>query len=375
MSGGTRCNLTQSTDARGIVEAFGRPGKFLHSALACLGPEKVVEFFHQAGVPTKVESTGKIFPASDRAIDVRNALLREVESHPSIELKTGVAVSGIRQAEGGFSVRHGQRETIAKSVILTTGGKSYPGCGTVGEGYRWAEEFGHHIVPPVPALTPIVTPQQWVKELSGITVPSVNFGVFEEDRISRLSDGNFKKLAVSSARGSLLFTHFGFSGPAALNVSREISRCQSPSLKIVIDFLPGIRSQDLHAELTLQENVRKQARTLFQDRLPDRLAQSLVSLAGLERGQNLAETGRAQKESLVEKIKHCVVDVEGTRGFKKAEVTAGGVCLKEVNSQTLESKLCRGLFFAGEILDLDGPIGGYNFQAAFSTGYLAGLHA
>lgn len=372
MSGGTRCNLTQNTDERGIVDAFGRKGKFLYPALSRLGPKAVVAWFEQHGVPTKIEPTGKIFPRSDRALDVRNALLTAVESLPTVELKTNSPVESIRRLEDRFLVNTANSRFESRTVVIASGGKSYPGCGTTGDGYAWARDLGHTIVDPIPALTPIVCPAAWVKELKGITMPDIRLGVFAADQTQRISEKNFERLALGSFRGSLLFTHFGLSGPAAMNVSKHLFTRPARELCLVVDFLPDLTVADLESRLTDAENRKRTARSLLQNFLPANLLQQLLMQVGIDSGQNLAETRKNDLKCLIDRLKRCELEIEGTRGFKKAEVTSGGVSLQEVNSQTMESRPCPGLFLAGEILDLDGPIGGFNFQSAFSTGYLAG---
>ncbi len=372
MSGGTRCNITQNTDARGIVAAFGRNGKFLHSALSQLAPADVVQWVENEGVETKIESTGKVFPASDRAIDVRNAILRRVERCSSVDLVTQVSVTSIEKIELGFCVRAGAKKWTATKVIVTTGGKSYPGCGTIGEGYDWAKNFGHTIVDTVPALTPIVTTEQWVKDLKGITVEDCRLGVFDCSDVPRLSEKNFEKLSFAARRSSLLFTHFGLSGPAALDVSKQIAYRVTENPVVVVDFLPDTTHGTLQSKLDEPATQRKQIGNLFAGALPSRLFDSLLEIEKIDPKKRVAEASHFEIRQLISRVKRCVILVEGTRGYKKAEVTAGGVHLKEVDSRTMESKICEGLFFAGEVLDLDGLIGGYNFQSAFCTGYVAG---
>jgi predicted Rossmann fold flavoprotein len=374
MSGGTRCNLTQATDEKGIVEAFGANGRFLHSALSRLSPQDVVAWFESHGVQTKKEPSGKIFPVSDRSLDVRNALERKVLSFENVVLKCGSPVHRVEKKNGHFQVQLGGETIASKKLVVTTGGKSYPECGTTGDGYQWALEFGHTLVEPVPALTPIVISQQWVKELKGVTIEDVRLGVFEPHCVDRISEKNFEKLSLGSSRNSVLFTHFGLSGPAALDVSKRISTRKSESLVLVVDLLPQITVEELLNRLNAKDNGKKFPRSVLMPELPARLVKSVIDRLQIDESTKLAEIKKETKLSLVDSLKRCEIQVEGTRGFKKAEVTAGGVKLKEVNSQSMESRLCEGLFFAGEILDLDGPIGGYNFQSAFCTGNLAGLN-
>lgn len=365
MSGGTRCNLTQNTDRRGIVDAFGKPGRFLHSALAALGPAELVALVEAEGVATKVEPTGKIFPVSDKAADIQQAFMRRLSRSGAV-LASDEPVVGIERYDHGFRVMTVGKRYQARKLILTTGGMSYPGSGTTGDGYAWAAALGHSIVPPRPALTPIATHCEWVRKLQGITIPDAGLSIVEPKSSSK---------PLKQDRGSLLLAHFGLSGPLALDASRVVSGHARPSeLMVLLDFLPNEIEAALDETLKQAslDKGRHRLSSLFTDRLPLRLVEALLVQAGQQPDRKAAELSRGDRQRIGESIKRQPIPVAGTLGFKKAEVTAGGVSLDEVNSKSMESKLVPGLFFAGEILDLDGPIGGYNFQAAFSTGYLAG---
>ncbi|OAI54527.1 hypothetical protein AYO44_14790 [Planctomycetaceae bacterium SCGC AG-212-F19] len=365
MSGGTRCNITHATDNRGIVDAYGPPGKFLHSALAALSVSDTVALFEAEGVATKVEDTGKVFPVSNKASEVLAALLRRLH-RSGTTLALGEPLRELRLAEAVFALVTPQRTIGAEHVVLTVGGQSYPGSGTTGDGYAIATQFGHTIVAPRPALTPITVAAPWVPPLRGITLPDVGVRVVEGDR------------ELARRRGSLLFAHFGLSGPVALDVSRAVSRHPQPEkLHLEIDLMPTVADAELD-EFLRQESLASGRRLLavvLGERLPRRLSETVLVLARLPADRKAAALSRPERVRLVEAVKRLRSPVTGTLGFAKAEVTAGGVALAEVDSRTMQSKKQSGLFIAGELLDLDGPIGGYNFQAAFSTGWLAGGHA
>jgi predicted Rossmann fold flavoprotein len=365
MSGGTRCNITHDCDARGIVAAFGPNGKFLHSALAALGPRETVSLFEEEGVATKVEDTGKVFPVSDRALDVLDALLRRLK-RTTATLAVGEPVKELHAVpEGGFRVVTPLRTATATNVLVTTGGKSYPGCGTTGDGYAFATQFGHTIVPTRPALVPLTVQPAWVGELRGITLPDVQLKVLKDN----------KPLAVR--RGSMLFAHFGLTGPAPLDVSRAVSGHAKPaSLVLEMDLLPGEAEPafDEFVRVETAANGKKQLAVVLADKLPRRVCDQLLSLAELPLDRKAAALSKAERQRLVAGVKRLRLPLRGTLGFEKAEVTAGGVRLDEVDSRTMRSKRQPGLYFAGEVLDLDGWIGGYNFQSAWSTGWLAGRH-
>jgi predicted Rossmann fold flavoprotein len=365
MSGGTRCNLTHATDERGIVAAFGPPGRFLHSALAAFGVRRTIDFFEGEGVATKVEATGKVFPVSNKAVDVLEALLRRLRQSGA----TLVAEEPLRELEPaaeGFRLVTPARVLTAGRVLVTTGGQSYPGSGTTGDGYGWATSLGHTIIPPRPALTPITVTDEWVSDLRGITVPDAGVRVIDGGRV------------LASGRGSMLFAHFGLSGPVILDLSRVVSGHSEPRrLALELDLLPATPEPALDEHLRVESSAagKKQLAAVLAAHLPRRLCETLLVLAGLPADRRAAALPRADRARLVAAAKRLRVGVRGTLGFGRAEVTAGGVALDEVDSRTLQSKRVAGLYIAGELLDLDGPIGGYNFQAAWSTGWLAGLSA
>ncbi|HUY90161.1 MAG TPA: NAD(P)/FAD-dependent oxidoreductase [Pirellulales bacterium] len=384
MSGGTRCNLTHAADRRGIVQEFGDQGRFLHSALAALSPQDLVELFEREGVATKIEpDTGKVFPASDKAADVLDALLARLRRSGCTLALEEPLVAFERAGEKGFRLTTSKRTLTAEKVLITTGGQSYPGSGTSGDAYAWAAAFGHTIVPPRPALTPITTDAAWVRELQGVTIPDVFVRVVETkpeeqpETSPAKGAGRAKRRGrgfLAERRGSFLFTHFGLSGPVVLDVSRVVSGHRQPrSLVLQCDFLPQIGEAELEERIKQEAAAagKKQLGGLLASLLPRRLTDALLAQLDLPPERKLAELSRADRARFVAAIKRQPIAVSGTRGFKKAEVTAGGVALDEVDSRTMQSLKAPNLYFAGEVLDLDGPIGGYNFQAAFCTGWLA----
>ncbi|HEV3142991.1 MAG TPA: NAD(P)/FAD-dependent oxidoreductase [Gemmataceae bacterium] len=362
MSGGTRCNITHATDNRGIVEAYGPPGKFLHSPLAALSVQDTVALFEAEGVATKIEETGKVFPVSNKALDVLNALLRRLDRSRAT-LALAEPLQQLQRTGGGFALTTPKRTITAAKVIITTGGKSYPGSGTTGDGYTFAAQFGHTIIPPRPALVPVRVNVPWVADLRGITLPDVAVQVLESSTI------------LANQRGSLLFAHFGLSGPVILDISRAISGHTNPeTLQLELDFLPAMQEPEFD-EFLRHESLaagKKHLAVVLAEQLPRRLCDLLLTLCGLATERRAAALSRAERTRITANVKHLRLPVTGTLGFEKAEVTAGGVSLDEVDSRSMQSKLVPNLFLAGEVLDLDGPIGGYNFQAAWSTGWLAG---
>jgi predicted Rossmann fold flavoprotein len=396
MSGGTRCNLTnarglrrlevvsgpidpafdhrQSLGARSIQQAFGPGGAFLGPALKALGVEQTIALFEQQGVATKIEATGKVFPVSDRATDVLDALLRRLERSGAL-LRCACPASrivpwgdGEGDGEGeadGFELALPDATIRVGRVVVAVGGQSYPGCGTTGDGYGWARQFGHTIVAPHPALVPLRVEADWVPALKGLTLADVRAMVQR-----RSSPGP----ALAERRESLLFAHFGLSGPAILDVSRAVARHDAPDpLDLVLDLAPAEAAEALDRALQAAcRTGRRSVAALVAERLPRRLAEALLAAAGIPPDRMGPDLSRDERRRLIAALKGLRLPIAGTLGFAKAEVTSGGVALDEVDPNTLESRRRRGLHFIGEVLDLDGLIGGYNFQAAWSTGWLAG---
>ncbi|WP_435006606.1 NAD(P)/FAD-dependent oxidoreductase [Tundrisphaera lichenicola] len=384
MSGGTRCNLTnarglrdlrvisgpidplynpeEARGARSIQQAFGEGGKFLGPSLRSLSVERTVEMFESEGVVTKIEGNGKIFPASDRASDVVDALVRRLHRSKA-ELRTSTPVLDVTALDNGFEIRLPDGFARARKVIVAVGGQSFPGCGTCGDGYAIARKYGHTIVEPRPALVPIRVEPTWVPTLKGLTMPDVTASI-------RSGEGP----TLLERREALLFAHFGLTGPSILDVSRAVARHQGPGrLDLVLDLSPDTRAEELDQYFQAAGRSGRRAVTgLMPECLPRRLAEAVMIHSQVPVDRMGPDLSREERKRLVGAIKGLRLPVTGTLGFAKAEVTSGGVALDEVEPKTLESRAQPGLHFIGEVLDLDGLIGGYNFQAAWSTGWLAG---
>lgn len=373
MSGGTRCNLTQNTDARGITKAFGKAGRFLQPSVGGFPPDAVVEMFSRLGVPTKIESTGKIFPQSDRALHVRDALHQQAVDC-GVQLRRDCPVRGIAHQNHQWNVSLDEETLTCDRLIITSGGKSWPGCGTTGDAYDWLRRLGHTIVPPRPALVPLVGGFPWTHDLSGITLDNV------VATVRPVGKGKGKK-ELAQRESSWLFTHFGFSGPAAMDVSGAITAARSfGDVRLTVDLVPSISHEQLQQQFQQREGEagKRRLSTLLSESLPKRVIDAVVGSVGDQRltpQTTLAELSSKSAHKLAEQLKRLELPISGTKGFEKAEVTAGGVALNEVDSKTMASRLADGLYIAGEVLDVDGPIGGFNFQAAFSTGRAAAIAA
>jgi predicted Rossmann fold flavoprotein len=358
LSGGGRCNVTNLKVCEKDY-CSGEP-RTMRNILRAFPPEKTLEFFKAAGVGMVLEEGTKYFPEEQSAKVVLQALL-QASGRAGVVIEKGKKVKKVSREDGLFRVTGESFQYLAKALVIATGGLSYPGTGSDGSGYALAESVGHTIIPTMPALTPLTTEDPDWRSLAGITLPT---------ELSILADG--KKVARSE--GALLFTHVGFSGPAVLDISGPWLRCNEKQKKLAVNFLPARREADHLAEwarLVAAHADRSWKRSLAQC-FPERLAEVLLKKSGIAPGMRLDQTSKKDREAFVRSLFRFPVAVTGWQGYEKAEVTAGGVDLKEVDAKTLESKRCPGLFFAGEVLDVDGRIGGFNFQWAWASGTVVG---
>lgn len=363
MSGGTRCNVTNAAVSE---RDFNTPsGPFVRTVLKQFPPDTARAFFEKEGVELKLEPTGKYFPASDSATDVLAGLLRAVES-AGVVLHRESLVGGAEPSEGGLVVETSTGKVDAAAVVLATGGLSYPETGSDGVGYRIARQLGHSIIRQSAALSPLIAAPAVHSSLAGITVDA-GLRVVSHSK------------TVATRRGSFLFTHNGYSGPAALDISRHWERTswEDRDAEVRVTFVPEKTPAELedHVLAEARRAPRRHVANLLAEFMPLRLAEVLMSSAKVPAGTMLTSLGRDARRALVRTVTDLRLPVTGLAGFGKAEVTAGGVPLGEVRARDMSSKLVAGLYFAGEILDVDGYIGGYNFQWAWSSGWVAGAAA
>ncbi len=363
ISGGGRCNVTTTRSGKDLERQYGeRRGRFLRHALHTLRPVDVIEHFQGLGVPLREEDLEKIFPVSQKARDVLDALLRDCRDRGA-QLVTEAPVQSVRRTEDGFLVSTPRGAWRAESVVLATGGLSYPKTGATGDGYAFARAFGHTITGTVPALAPLSVQEPWVRELQGIVLHDVEIAALDaEGRV------------VNRRTRPILFTHKGLSGPAPMDLAGDIEERRGGLVRF--DFAPSRTQEQLEAEWLEAARLhgKRQAASLLPASLPERVRTALCALAGCG-DATLANLDRGARQRLLRVVKDLRVRCERSLGFDHAEVTRGGVSLDEVDPKTMESRLQKGLFLCGEILDVDGPIGGFNFQAAFGTGRLAGRNA
>lgn len=365
ISGGGRCNLTTTRLGSDLEAQYGLPrGRFLRHALRSFPPTALREFIEAAGVPLQEEDLEKLFPVSQQARDVVDALLR-LAQQAGVVLQTGCALRDLAATAGGFEVRSDAGGIAASSVVLATGGLSYSKTGATGDGYPICRAFGHTITATYPALAPLQVATPWVTALQGIVLQDVDLAVV---------DAQGRELR--RRRRPILFTHRGLSGPGPMDLSGDVEE-QRGAAVLVFDFAPETTREQLEQQwLALgASHGNRRVESVLPAHLPERVRATLVALAGVEATTTLANFAKPARRALLDAVKGLRLPVRKSLGYDHAEVTRGGVALAEVDARTMQSKLQPGLYLCGELLDVDGPIGGFNFQAAFATGRLAGLHA
>ena len=367
ITGNGRCNVTNMTEIRSYPEHFFGNGKFLYKALNAFSPRDLADFLESRGILLKEEEGGRLFPASDKAQDILNALFARAE-------ELGVA---FHENEPVVDIRRDADGKIAKVVtlrtsydvdacVLCTGGSSYPGTGSTGDGYLLAARLGHTIVPVRPALAPIDIDPTAVASVQGVSLRDVRVRAF------------FRAQELASLDGDVLFTHFGLTGPAVLGISRFLPTDEKPyernQIRISIDLWPEMSYETAREQMIalLAENQNRKLANVLKKFGPDSLIRLLMERVSIPEDIFCHELKKEMRDHLTTLMKDYSFYVSRAPSFTKAMVTAGGVSLKEVDPKTMQSKLVPGLFFAGEVLDVDGDTGGYNLQAAFSTGHVAG---
>ena len=367
LSGKGRCNITNIVSLDEFIAKFGRQGEFLRSAFSNFFNQDLIDFFKAKGLELKIERQGRVFPVTDRAasvIEVLNKCLLESK----VKVLYNKRVSAIKKEEGLFQlfIEDG-RQLSAKKTILATGGGSFGFTGSTGDGFAIAKKLGHTIVALRPGLVPLKTAETWVKELKGLTLKNIRL-VFKS-----------KGKRIISNTGELLFTHFGVSGPLVLDLSEPALGllAQNGELILEIDLKPGLTPKQLEGRLLREFEIagKKSIRNVLKDMLPLRLIDVFINLLGLEKEERANQLTKEKRRAIVHLFKSFGLRITGSLPLEEAMVTCGGVSTKEINPRTMESRLVQGLYFAGEIIDLSAPSGGYNLQQAFSTGYLAGREA
>jgi len=367
MTGGGRCNLTHvEKNIREFCGKFGKEGDFLLSPFSVFGTKETMEFFEDNGVELKNEN-GKVFPASEKAKDILNVLVSLLKKY-KVEVLFSSEVREINKKGKSISfvsLMNG-KEIEANQYILSSGGRSYPATGSSGDSFIWAKRLGHDIVDTKPALTPIETKEQWTKTLQGISLDDVSVSLICNQKVEK------------EGRGEILFTHFGFSGPLILDMSRTIGDLlEKGKVKMMIDLFPGknIEQLDKFIISVFNKNRKKHILKFLNDFFPEKLSAFILNFSSIPSDRKSNDITKEERMRLIRFMKKIEVNITGLLGFDKAMATHGGVSLKTIDSKTMKSKLINNLYFAGEAINLDGPCGGYNLQMCWTTGYVAGQNA
>lgn len=365
ITGKGRCNITNAADVPEIIRNIHGNGAFLNSSMRAFDNQDVMEFFRQQGVPVKVERGNRVFPVSDKAQDVVDAMVHRLhELDVRIELEMPVAdillqegrVAGVRTKSGAHYK--------ADAVILAVGGASYPGTGSTGDGYEMAKKLGHTVVSLRPSLVPLETEEEWVKDVQGLSLRNV--------RATLLAGGE----KVQEMFGEMMFTHFGVTGPIILSMSRRAAKClaEGKFVELELNLKPALTPEKLDARIQrdFEQHICKSLKNGLLDLLPHKLIEPVLDCAYLDPEKPVHQVTAEERHRLAETLQHLTLTITKTRPLAEAIVTAGGVSVREINPKTMESKLVPGLYFAGEVVDVDAYTGGYNLQAAFSMGNAAG---
>lgn len=368
ITGKGRCNVTNDADFDEFMKNIPQNSKFFYSAFSSFSNNDLVQLLEQLGLKTKVERGGRVFPQSDKSSDVIKALDKYLKMYKA-EVLLNTRVMAVQQSEGsvsGVKVQNGEILECS-SVIICTGGVSYPQTGSTGDGYDMAKKAGHTVNTLVPSLVPLVAKDAFIKDLQGLSLKNV--------KITALADGK----QVYEDFGEMLFTHYGLSGPIILSASFYVSDHlkKKNAIAVKIDLKPALSEEELDKRIIrdFEKNTNKQFKNSLDELLPQKLIPVIIALTGIDEAKEIHQITKEERKSLVKLLKGLIVNVEGTRPIEEAIVTSGGINLKEINPKTMESKLIKGLYFAGEVIDLDAFTGGFNLQIAFSTGYVAGMNA
>ncbi len=367
ITGKGRCNITNAADIEDLFTAVISNPKFLYSGFYSFTNQQVIDFFEELGVKTKIERGERVFPVSDHSSDVIAAFSRELKSlGVSVSLHTEVKELLCEQDKVCGVLLTNGKKMKADAVIVATGGISYPSTGSTGDGYRFAREAGHKVTELLPSLVPMEVRQWYAKELQGLSLRNIEI---------RITDGK-KKLYEEF--GEMLFTHYGVTGPVILSASSVVGKTlRKKELTLHIDLKPALSEEQLDKRILREfdANHNKQYKNSIDSLFPAKLKPVMIELSEIEPEKKVNEITKEERQRLVHLIKDFTMTLTGLRGYNEAIITKGGVSVKEIDPGTMESKKMKGLYFAGEVLDLDAVTGGYNLQIAWSTGYLAGINA
>lgn len=362
ITGKGRCNVTNNCTREEFLENVTKNGRFLYAALSAFSCEDTINLFESLGVPLKTERGRRVFPISDKAIDVVNAMRSYSSGAKVIHHK----VNGIKQTEDGYTVTAGKKEYGFDRVIIATGGRSYPLTGSDGSGYKLAMKLGHSITELIPSLIPLTSHSPLCRDMQGLSLKNVKISIKDEaDKV------------LYSDFGEMMFAHFGVTGPTVLSASAHIRDYDITTLKLCIDLKPALDEKTLDARLLsdFSKNANKDLVNALGDLLPSKMIEPFIALSGIDGRKKVNSITKEERRAMLTTLKSFEIALDGYRPIDEAIITSGGVEVKEITPKTMESRLVPGLFFAGEVIDVDAYTGGYNLQIAFSTGYLAGKSA
>ena len=364
ITGKGRCNITnKENNPREFINEFGKNGKFLFSAFSRFGVEETINFFEKLNLKTKIERGGRVFPVSDRSQDVLEALINYLNKS-NVKIKLNSEVKEIIKQDNKIEkiILANNEEIIANKFIISTGGKSYSKIGSTGDGYKLAKKLGHTITNLSPSLVPIIVKEKIVKELEGLSLKNVEISVYKESK------------KIDSRFGEAIFTADGMSGPIIIDMSKKIGTELPGNLEIKIDFKPAL--DFLKLDQRIQEDFRKDCKKMFKNSLdnllPQKLIPVIIKLSKINPDKKSGFITKEERKKLLHLLKEFTLGVKSLADYEKAIITSGGIKLNEIDQKTMKSKLIDNLYFAGEILDIDGPTGGYNLQICWTTGYIAG---
>mgnify|MGYP004650545547 CR=1 FL=1 len=363
ITGKGRCNVTNNSDIQEHMKNIPTNPRFMYSAFSVFDAYNTMDFFEEIGVPLKTERGNRVFPVSDNANDIADSMVKEMK-------KSGVKIINKRvtkliiENNTCIGVKAGNDEYYAKSILIACGGKSYQNTGSTGDGYTLAESAGHTITEIKPSLVPLVSPDKYCSEMMGLSLRNVTLNLYDRDKL------------IFSELGEMLFTHFGMSGPLVLSASSHIREMSPERYKVLIDLKPALSPEQLDARIQrdFAENLNRDFVNGIRKLLPAKLIPVAVRLSGISPEQKVNSITKEQRHKFGQLIKAFPVRISGFRPVNEAIITSGGVSVKEINPKTMESKLISGLFFAGEVIDVDAYTGGFNLQIAFSTAYTAVLY-
>lgn len=362
ITGKGRCNVTNNCTREEFLENVTKNSRFLYAALSVFSCEDTISFFESMGVSLKTERGRRVFPESDKAIDIVNALREYSSGARVIHHK----VSAIEHCDGKFTVTAGGKSHIFDKVIIATGGKSYPLTGSDGSGYKLAMKLGHSVTELIPSLIPLTSHSPLCRDMQGLSLKNVKISIKDEaDRV------------LYSDFGEMMFAHFGVTGPVILSASAHIRDYDITTLKLCIDLKPALDEKTLDARLLsdFSKNANKDLINALGDLLPSKMIEPYIALSGVDGRKKVNSITKEERRALLNTLKSFEIALDGYRPIEEAIITSGGVEVKEITPKTMESKLVCGLYFAGEVIDVDAYTGGYNLQIAFATGYLAGKSA